>query len=198
MFGNFFYKNNDGIHSPAEIGLIKFTFRDGIMKRHHAFIQPEKVETGFAYTAKALSEDTHRLPPPPNAFGEKNYQRVMYNMQKFMREDGVPTFDSGNQIVFTYNDPHSSEGNQVEILKDFLGQFAGEQGHNIDIYPLTRLFYVLRKELAARGKCDDIPNEGFTNVLLARDPYESSAGISCEVSGIFESYEETRHFFLRN
>lgn len=40
MHANYFYRNNDGKYSPAEIGLVKFTFRDGVLKRHHAFIAP--------------------------------------------------------------------------------------------------------------------------------------------------------------
>lgn len=139
------------------------------------------VEIGYAYTVKAHAEETHRLPTPPNAFGETDYGRVLYNIQKFMKEDGVPTFDGGNQIIFTYNDPYSNDENQVDVLKDFFKQFAGQRGHRIDIYPLTRLYYALRKELAARGKSDGIPNENFTNILLSRDPYESIGGISCEV-----------------
>lgn len=47
MYGNYFYKNNDGIYSPAEIGLVKFTFRDGILKRHYEFIQPGECIKNF-------------------------------------------------------------------------------------------------------------------------------------------------------
>lgn len=150
------------------------------------FLFVEKTELGYAYTAKAHSEETHHLPPPPNAFGEKNFNRVLYNITKFMRADGVPVFDRGNPFVFTYNDPLSNEGNQIEVLKDFLNQFAEPKTPNIDVYPLTRLFFVLRTELAKRGKCESIPNENFTNVLLSRDPYETTGGISCEVSIVFQ------------
>ncbi|XP_031619145.1 protein maelstrom homolog [Contarinia nasturtii] len=194
MYGNYFYKHSEGHYSPAEIGLIKFTFRDGVLKRHCAFINPEHVEIGYAYTAKAHSEETHQIPPPPNDFGETNYQRVMFNIKKFMKEDGVQTFDGGNQMIFTYHDPYTNEENQVDVLKDFLKQFADErEQHNIDVYPLTRLFYVLRKELAARGKTEAIPNENFTNILLSRDPYESIGGISC---GFHEEKDATRHCAL--
>lgn len=230
MFGNYFYKNKDGNYCPAEIGLVKFTFRNGVLKKHHAFIKPgkgvhqeyvifkwklskslhflaffstEKVELGYAYTAKVHSEETHRLPTPPDAYGEKNFNRVWFNMKKFMLEDGVPTFDGGNQIIFTYNDPYSNEGNQIEILKDFLNQFADDQGHKFDVYPLTRLFYVLRKKLFALEKCDDIPNENYTDVFLSRDPYDATSGISCEVSvrlwnwTKIQSILQNRHFFFK-
>lgn len=202
MYGNFFYKNNDGKFSPAELAMVKFTFRDGIIKKHHTFINPgdlihffqhwsayyfdsEKnlgcVELGYAYTAKAHSERTHRLPPPPNAYGETNLGRVWYEMKKFMK-DHPKGYDGGNPIVFVYADPYASEDNEIEVLKSFMNQIAGNESASIDIYPLTRLFYALQKELVARGRGDDIPNENFCNVFLSRDPYETIAGISCQVN----------------
>lgn len=140
----------------------------------------ERVELGLAYTAKAHSESTHRLPTPPNAFGENNFGRVLYEIQKFLKDD-TETFDGGKQMVFTYADPYASEENQIDVLNSFMDQFSGGKGVTFDIYPLTRLFYVLQKELAAQGRCDDIPNENFSNVFLSRDPYEVSGGISCQV-----------------
>lgn len=96
-------------------------------------------------------------------------------------KDDNETFDGGNQMVFTYGDPYASEENQIDVLKSFMGQFAGGKEVKFDLYPLTRLFYALQKELAARGRCDDIPNENFSNVFLSRDPYEVIGGISCQV-----------------
>lgn len=94
-------------------------------------------------------------------------------------EGREPVFDGGKHMVFTYSD--ESVDSQIDVLKDFLRQFAGEKDHGIDIFPLTRLFYALRNELAANGRGEVIPNENFTNVFLSRDPYEALAGISCPV-----------------
>lgn len=134
---------------------------------------------GMAFTAKDYSEKTHRLPPPPNAFGEKNYSRVIYEMEKFMAKD-KKGFDGGKPIVFTYVDQYASEDDQIEVLKSFMEQFSDAELF-FDLYPLTRLFYTLQKELAARGRGDDIPNENFCHVFLSRDPYETIGGISCPV-----------------
>lgn len=144
-----------------------------------------KVELGFAYTAKAHSDGNHRLPPPPNAFGLDNMGRVLYEIKKFMKDD-AKSFDGGAPMVFAYADPYACEDNQLDVLKSFMQQFAqnGDNSGGIDIYPLTRLFYTLKKELAARGRGDDVPNESFCNVFLSRDPYETIAGISCQVISI--------------
>lgn len=140
---------------------------------------------GFAYTAKAHSDGNHRLPPPPNAFGLDNMGRVLYEIKKFMKDD-AKSFDGGAPMVFAYADPYACEDNQLDVLKSFMQQFAqnGDNSGGIDIYPLTRLFYTLKKELAARGRGDDVPNESFCNVFLSRDPYETIAGISCQVISI--------------
>lgn len=44
MYGNFFYRNIDGEYSPAEIGLAKFTFADGLdgKNRFQIFVDPGK------------------------------------------------------------------------------------------------------------------------------------------------------------
>lgn len=39
MSGNYFYRRQDKF-VPAELALIKFTFRGGIQERYHAFLNP--------------------------------------------------------------------------------------------------------------------------------------------------------------
>lgn len=141
---------------------------------------------GFAYTVKAHSEECHRLPPPPNAYGEKNFERVFYEIRKFMQD--YRGFDSGNPIVFTYTNPYATEENQIDVLKSMMQQFGGDEDFQLDFYPLTRLFYKLRREfvsLGVRGPDFDLPNENYAHAFLSRDPYECTGGISCEVCSVF-------------
>lgn len=139
------------------------------------------MELGYAYTVKAHSESTHRLPPPPNALGEANFGRILYEIQNFMKED-AEAFDGGKQMVFAYADPYSNQDDQLDVLDSFIKQFSGGKPVNFVIYPLRRLFYAIRKELAAQGRTDDVPNEIFCNAFLSKDPYETFGGISCDVS----------------
>lgn len=140
------------------------------------------IESGFALAAKTHSERTHRLPWLTNTFGESDYRRVFFDIKNWLEKDATPTFDGGKKIIFTYNHPYANDENQVDVLKNLLDQLAGENGHKFDVYPMTRLFYVMRKELAARGKVDEIPNENFSNDFLSRDSYELTEGFSCRVS----------------
>lgn len=50
MYGNYFYKNKEtGVYSPAELAIVKFTFRGGISERFHTHICPGECERGFIY-----------------------------------------------------------------------------------------------------------------------------------------------------
>lgn len=104
-------------------------------------------------------------------------------------------YDGGKPMVFTFADVFASEANQIDVLKSFMKQFVGSESLPIDLYPLTRLFYTLRKELAARGRVDNVPSEKFCDMFLTNDPYETSGGISCEVNcgSIFIA---THHFHI--
>lgn len=108
----------------------------------------------------------------------------MYEIEKFMDNDDK-AFDGGKPMVFTFTDTYASEANQIDVLKSFMKQFALDKPNPVDLYPLTRLFYALRKELAARGRVDDVPNERFCDNFLSNDPYETHGGISCEVISSF-------------
>lgn len=143
----------------------------------------DKPALGYAFTAKSHSESTHRLPTPPDAYGEKNLGRIWCEIEKFMDTDDK-AYDGGKPMVFSFADPYASEVNQIEVLKSFVKQFVGNSQTKlpIDLYPLTRLFYTLRKELHARGRADMfVPNEKYCEGFLAKDPYETRSGISCQV-----------------
>lgn len=137
---------------------------------------------GFAYAAKAHSEETHHLPPPPNALGEKDFGRVYHKIKKFLKDENAPVFDGGKYMVFAYNYPYANEESQINVLKNFLHQFSDENENCIDVFPLTRLFYVLQNELAKHGKCEELSNENFADVLMSHDSYESLGDIACPVS----------------
>lgn len=40
IMANYFYKTHDGKYSPAELAVLKFNFRHGIIRPYHEFINP--------------------------------------------------------------------------------------------------------------------------------------------------------------
>lgn len=142
--------------------------------------QIEEVETGFAWTAKDRSERVHKLPPPPNAMGRKDFQEIYDEIISFISEKTC-RIDTGNPIVFTEADFDDESDSQVRVLESFMKQFSG-RSNKIDIYPINHLFYAMTKQLAARNRCDDIRNENCVRIMLSYDPYDANGKICCKVS----------------
>lgn len=40
MYGQYFYSNDQGEFAPAEIAIVRFTFKHGIIQRFHSFVAP--------------------------------------------------------------------------------------------------------------------------------------------------------------
>lgn len=119
-------------------------------------------------------------------------------------------FDGGKPMVFTFTDTFACEANQIDVLKSFMKQFVKTESLPIDLYPLTRLFYALCKELSIRGCVDDVTmgpygpyaiwhcDEKICETFLANDPYEWRAGISCSVGFLPFFYPSSDFLFEKN
>lgn len=112
--------------------------------------------------------------------GEKNFGQTYKDIVQFIKAKTMSTFDGGKPIVFTHADFDDEVDAQHRMLDSFMDQFSGGRS-DIAIYPINHLFYALIKELAARNRVDDIPNENYVNALLSYDPYDSTCKICCKV-----------------
>lgn len=138
---------------------------------------------GYLANANDHTEATHRLPIPfiaASEIGEKDFHRIDYSIKKFLIEDGQ-CFDGGKPIVFTYTDRYSAENHQISVLKSFMTTFSHHNQLEIDIFPLERLFVILRSKLADMERIAPLPNEHFADIIMSRDPFDATIGISCEV-----------------
>lgn len=129
---------------------------------------------GYKLEAKLLSEETHRLPIPPNAMGSRNWAIVLKDIFKFL--DGSPT-----QVPALY-----TEEKQIPIITSFLKTFCYEANEETEfrIYPLSHLFFALKQESCKYSLEED---SGFQSIhiakaILERDEYDYRSGIACEVS----------------
>lgn len=128
---------------------------------------------GYKLDAKKNSEETHRLPLPPNAMGERNWPNLLKQIFAFI--DGSPT-----QVPALYTDE-----NQIPIITSFLKTFCIEANEETEfrIYPLQNLFYALKQESCKYCLEED---NGFVsihiaNAILQRDEYDYRSGIACDV-----------------
>lgn len=210
MCGNFFYRNIHGEYSPAEIGMAKFTFADGLDSQHRfqMFVDPGKCfisfyfekkkkigfyyinlfirigrpEMGYLAEAKDHAEKTHCTPVPgmDESIGEKNLCHIHFRIMDFLKKYGEP-LDNRKPIVFAYTDKYSDTDNQVNVLKSFMRLFSDDGEVHIDIFPLEQLFITLRKVLSERDLADPLPNDNFADVIMSRDPFDIIPGVSCQV-----------------
>ncbi|XP_037051831.1 protein maelstrom homolog [Bradysia coprophila] len=164
--GNYFTKIEQE-YLPAEIAMVKFSFENGITNKYHTYVAPENIQMGYQADAIEHSTNTHRLAVPPNATGERNYQRILNEMKRFM---GEPT-----PILFTFEE-------NIAMIKSFIRLFANS-GNNDDIkvYPLHQLFYEI-KVMTAKNSAMERPSFGSINIAkehLRRYDCVLTAGTAC-------------------
>ena len=64
-------RTRNDIFVPIEVGIVKFSIKDGIKDSYHDFIDPGKVPLGYAATAKDLYLNYHGI--PVHGFSVQNY-----------------------------------------------------------------------------------------------------------------------------
>lgn len=120
------------------------------------------------------------MPIPPYAMGESNFQEVFRKIWKRLVVDRSKyQFDDGKPFVFTYTGDGATEEDNILMLKSFMTQLSNKDSP-IDIYPLSRLFFILTTNLFEIDRFQKIDNISIVHMLLSRDPYEHHSGFSCE------------------
>lgn len=168
IMANHFCMTNSGVFVPAELALAEFCLKYGVTKKLHTCINPDALPLGYLHTAKVLSETEHRLPYPPNAKGEKRFDKIFESILDFVK----PTSD-GIVTVFTKAD-------NIPMLESILGQLSdatGEEAKPIDLFPLESLFFYLKKE--ADKVTGDQCSIHVTNMMLGLDTFDHRVGIAC-------------------
>lgn len=138
------------------------------------------VELGYAADAKNHSDNTHKLPLPPNAMGESDFSDVFRKIWKLLvAGKNRYSFDDGKPFVFTYTGDCATEEDNILMLKSFMQQVSNKESP-IDIYPLSGLFFILTTNLFEIDRFQKIDNISIVHMLLSRDSYEHRSGFSCE------------------
>lgn len=143
IMANYFYKISEEPYdySPAEIAIGKFTLEGGLLKKFHSFVNPGKCEIGYAWTAKEHSNKIHRLPTPPDALGEKDYDKLygeILNILGIRRNQVFSKDDKRRPRVFVRKQ-------DIKTIKSILKQFAGSHWKDqFDVFEFEHLFYVMK------------------------------------------------------
>lgn len=167
----YFCVTSNGTYIPAEMGLVRFSLRDGVKDRLHMFIDPGKLPLGFSYDAKVHSESDHQLPIPPDAMGEKDNDEIVLRLFNFLSqgEKMPPLFTETTEIKMVEN-----------ILKGILTQ-ANMDENTLLVCPLSELFYQLKRATESFGMdIKTFPSVHIAQAIIQKDVYEYTNGIACD------------------
>lgn len=167
----YFCVTSGGTYIPAEMGLVRYSLKDGVMDKLHMFIDPGKLPLGMAYDAKQHSESDHQLPIPPDAKGEKDNDEIILKMFSFLsqQEKMPPLFTETNDIRMVEN-----------ILKGILNQGSMDE-NTLLVCPLSEMFYQLKRATESFGMdIKTFPSVHIAQAIIQKDVYEYTKDISCE------------------
>lgn len=167
----YFCVTSNGTYIPAEMGLVRYSLRDGVKDRLHMFIDPGKLPLGFSYDAKVHSESDHGLPIPPDAMGEKDNDEIVLRLFNFLSqgEKMPPLFTETTEIKMVEN-----------ILKGILTQ-ANMDENTLLVCPLSELFYQLKRATESFGMdIKTFPSVHIAQAIIQKDVYEYTKDISCD------------------
>lgn len=129
----------------------------------------------MGYQAKSHADDTHRLPVPPNAMGERDFGKVIQGLMSFIETD------ENGQYPPLYAHKHYLEmiKNVMSILEN---EYFGDNNVNFKIYPIQYLFYTLKMSTAEKGEVKKPESIFISDAIFERDTFEYQNKISCDVS----------------
>ncbi|XP_058446771.1 protein maelstrom homolog isoform X2 [Malaya genurostris] len=167
----YFCVTSSGTYIPAEMGLVRYSLKDGVMDKLHMFIDPGKLPLGMAYDAKVHSEGDHQLPIPPDAKGEKDNDEIILKLFSFLsqQEKMPPLFTETTEIRMVEN-----------ILKGILNQGAMDE-NTLLVCPMSELFFHLKRATESFGMdIKTFPSVHIAQAIIQKDVYEYTKDISCE------------------
>lgn len=145
------------------------------------------VAIGYAYEAKIHSEKEHRLPPPPMAMGEKNYENIYWAVLDVIGArpgERIAKDDERRPCVFIRKQ-------DTEMIESILDQLSDHQWkQSFDVFELELLFNRIKNKAIDDAEPIRIT---VTNSFIEQDRYDATPNISCD---FHENEDATRHCAL--
>lgn len=174
---NYFCQTIHGEIFPAEIGISKYSLREGIIDSTHMFINPGKLPLGTSNDAQEHSQKTHRLPIPPSAKGSTSYYEVFSKILDFVHDGTSHDFP----VFFT----NSDELKETKMIVDKIAKETEEFSLDIKVYPIENLFYPMKKQtVQIKNEANGTNDKPFPSIFIAkdmidRDKYRYSLNLGC-------------------
>ncbi|XP_017139599.1 protein maelstrom 2-like [Drosophila miranda] len=152
-------------------------------------INPGHIIYGQRRDALDHSKTTHRLPLPPEDFGETNMGKLYIDIFNWLsvRNDEDEKLDHDPVIVYTTPE-------LMPVVKSRFRYLASEaeideDERNIMVYDIYHLFNTLKKSvLDVSGVTNDRIIFHMTNNFFVKDFFEFTEGIACDLSLKFKIF----------
>jgi protein maelstrom len=165
---------------PAELAMIKFSLREGVMDSLHMHIDPGKLPLGFTADAQDKSDSTHKLKIPPFSEGISDFYEIYKQILNF-----VGSYPSGTipAIYTNHMEVKVVRLTVAKILKE------AERDKIFKIYPLEELFSPLKMfTMQIKGiKKKMLADKMIVRDVLQRDLYAYCSGLGCEFHDTVDS-----------
>lgn len=180
----------DNRYVPAELAILRYTLADGCTRKLHTFVNPAELPAGYAFEAMELSRKTHRLPPPPNARGERDLARICADVMRFIGgppDEGAAGADGGGRLPPLFADTRNGCEDNLRAMRSICQQLSdaaagSARAEQLRVYPLVKLFHALRNA-AARDAVTEatvaFPSEAVAQAMLDRDHHDHRDEIAC-------------------
>lgn len=150
------------------------------------------VTIGYAFEAKDHSEKVHRLPPPPNANGERDYSKIYSAILNVLDVEPGQVFEKSDKrrpCVFTRKE-------DMEMIESILDQLSDKQWQQtFDVFEFNLLFQALKNKVLEydTSATHEPIRLTITNAFIEQDRYDATPNISCD---FHENEDVTRHCAL--
>jgi hypothetical protein len=155
-----FYENKSDIF-PCEIGIAKFSLKEGVIDSLGMTINPGALPVGASDEAIKHSQETHQFPIPKRYDHEDNYVEILLKISKFLSSDfqRSPVFFTEGGFI----DNRTTQKlliNTTRALKKIFEK-AGEYeiADDLKVLPISFLLYYLH-----RCKCRDQQANGQEDI----------------------------------
>ncbi|XP_037957648.1 uncharacterized protein LOC119687418 [Teleopsis dalmanni] len=151
-----------GYYIPAEIAAVEFSLEDGIIATFHKCVNPQISLLGEQYDAQKHSNETHRLPVPPNAIGETDMKSLYKSILDFAKEEKTGI----RRAFYAKHDDVEKIQSALTLVKNVAGI-----DEIIVIFPLENLMQQMKNP---RNSADDLKIKSEIYNLIERVDYTNS------------------------
>ncbi|CAH0560062.1 unnamed protein product [Brassicogethes aeneus] len=176
---SFVYQETEDRYFPAEIGLLSFNLREGVLQEniYHSMIQPGQLPMGYFNEAMIISNEKHKIQPPSSLDTGDNTEKVFNEICEFISQ----RFEGGQDCPILYVKEKYMKMCQ-NILDSWTAQF--NECYFFKVYNLQLMLNELRSTIE---QTNVVMANSFGFYEISKDVYSHVSNIACEFHEIADA-----------